>query len=116
MGRSQSGMQGVGQIAGGLPLVASTSPAPSATRAIKRQSNLRLATGWFLLVIWIVSAWALDWDADWHTRVGRDSFWTPPHWVFYSTVADCGILCVGMVLLETILYYRRSPGFNAATT
>lgn len=109
-------MQGVGQISGGVRLTASATPASSSLKAVKRQSDLRLAVGWALLLIWILATWALDWDADWHTRVGRDGFWTPPHWVFYSTVAACGILCVGMVLLETILYYRRYPGFTKDTT
>lgn len=111
-------MQGIGQIATGseaCPILPAT-PVASSLKAIKRQSNLRLAVGWLLLAIWIVSAWSLDWDADWHTRVGRDGFWTPPHWVFYTTVAACGILCLGMVVLETFLYYRRYPGFTKETT
>lgn len=108
-------MQGIGQMESGVRL-ARPATAPSSSQAVRRQSNLRLAVGWVLLVTWIVSAWALDWDGDWHSRVGRDGFWTPPHLVFYGTVAACGLICIGMVLLETFLYYRRYPGFNDQTT
>ncbi len=86
------------------------------SRAVQRISNYRLAVGWFMNVVWIVSLFALDWDAQWHINVGRDGFWTPPHIVFYSTVAICGVLCLGITLLETLLYYRRYPGVNDQTT
>ncbi len=90
--------------------------APYNLQALKRQSNYRLAVGWVLLAIWGVSVWALDWDADWHTRVGRDGFWTPPHLVFYTTIAICGILCAGVVIVETLLFHRRTAGYNEQTT
>lgn len=102
------------------PALASPTPTvvsrPASTRALKRLSNYRLALGWLILAFWFPSMAALDWDADWHFRVGRDGFWTPPHWAFYSTVTVAGVICLGVVLLETLLYYRRYPGFNDQTT
>ncbi len=91
-------------------------PILNLTKAIKRQSDYRLAVGWLVLAFWVVSVWSLDWDADWHTRVGRDGFWTPPHLVFYSTIAGAGIICALVVILETLLYYRRDPGYTDQTT
>jgi hypothetical protein len=38
------------------------------------------------------------WDVQWHTVVGRDSFWIPPHDMIYSAVALCGLLAAGAVL------------------
>jgi hypothetical protein len=99
-----------------LPAKRPTAPAASSLKAVKRQSDYRLAVGLVLMALWIVAAWALDWDADWHVRVGRDDFWTPPHLVFYITVGACGIICAGVVLVETFLYRRRAPGYNDQTT
>ena len=111
-------MQGIGQGVTGLPLTsASTTASPlSEAQALRRQSRFRMAVGWFMIALWTISSWSLDWDADWHSRVGRDGFWTPPHLVFYSTIAATGLICAGVVLLETWLYRRRYPGYNDQTT
>ncbi len=79
------------------------------TRAFKRISDYRLTMGWLALAFWIVSALSLDWDAQWHANVGRDGFWTPPHWAFYSTVTITALICVVVILTETFLFYRHSP-------
>ncbi len=88
----------------------------SSLKELKRISNFRLALGWLILGFWFLSILGLDWDAEWHLKVGRDGFWTPPHWLFYSTVTATGVICLAVVLLETFLYYRRFPGINAETT
>jgi hypothetical protein len=98
------------------PAMKTTAPRPATVKELKRVSNYRLTLGWLLLVFWIPSIFALDWDVQWHVNVGRDGFWTPPHWMFYSTVAAAGTICLGVTLLETILYYRRYPGINDHTT
>lgn len=38
------------------------------------------------------------WDVQWHTVVGRDSFWIPPHDMIYGAVALCGLLAAATVL------------------
>jgi len=38
------------------------------------------------------------WDVQWHTVVGRDSFWIPPHDMIYGAVALCGLLAAAAVL------------------
>ena len=38
------------------------------------------------------------WDVQWHTVVGRDTFWIPPHDMIYSAVALCGLLAAAAVL------------------
>ena len=86
------------------------------TSAFRRVSNFRLTQGGLVTLFWLLSVLALDWDAQWHVNVGRDGFWTPPHWMFYSTVAIAGVICTGTVLLETFLYYRRYPGLTTQTT
>jgi hypothetical protein len=69
-----------------------------------------------LLVYWLISVMALDWDVQWHVNVGRDGFWTPPHWTFYTSIAASGLVCLVVTLLETYLYRRRYPGINDETT
>lgn len=76
----------------------------------KQQRNLtvyRIIFGYLGLVSWFISILAFDWDEQWHLNVGRDGFWTPPHWLFYSSVTLCGLICAVDVLTETYLYYRR---------
>lgn len=34
------------------------------------------------------------WDIHWHSAVGRDSFWIPPHVLVYSGAATAGVLAV----------------------
>lgn len=86
------------------------------SNAMQRVSSYRLALGWLMLTFWLLSVLALDWDAEWHALVGRDGFWTPPHWMFYSTVTLCGLICLFEVLTETLLYYRHFPGITKTTT
>lgn len=89
---------------------------PVNLKGAKRISNYRLVMGWIMLVLWFSALLAINWDIQWHAVVGRDGFWTPPHWMFYSSVTAAGVLCLFVVLLETILYYRRFPGITDANT
>jgi hypothetical protein len=56
------------------------------------------------------------WDREWHAYVGRDQFWTPPHTLIYSCVAGAGLLALGVVLADTIRYYRKRAGVDDAST
>lgn len=96
--------------------IPATRPGRSVSQAVQRISDYRLTLGWLVTGFWLASILALDWDAQWHVEVGRDGFWTPPHWMFYSTITVCGLLCLGEVLTETLLYYRRYPGTTKTTT
>ncbi len=110
-------MQNIGQNAARLPRQTSLATSPiTEQEGIRRQSNFRLAVGWLAMVMWIIASWSLDWDVDWHSIVGRDGFWTPPHLVFYSTIAATGVICAGVTVLETFLYHRQYPGYNDRTT
>ncbi len=95
---------------------ADTLPGTLNNGAAWRVSNYRLALGWVMLGLWVAGLLALDWDIQWHVVVGRDGFWTPPHWMFYSTVAAAGVICLAVVMLETLLYYRRYPGISELNT
>ena len=44
------------------------------------------ATRWSLAVVTIAAAGVtlgLLWDISWHTAIGRDTFWSPPHLAVY---------------------------------
>ncbi len=86
------------------------------SKAERRVSDYRLTLGWLMLGLWVGSTFGLNWDIQWHGVVGRDGFWTPPHWMFYSTVTAAGLICLGVVLVETLLYYRRYPGLHDGNT
>ena len=85
-------------------------PREKSTKATKRIENYRQIMGWLVLTVWTASVLGQNWDANWHAIVGRDGFWTPPHWMFYSTVTIAGVICAVVVLTETWLYYRGKAG------
>ncbi len=78
--------------------------------ALREARNRRLA-GWILIYCATQMLVGLAWDSTWHTSVGRDRFLAPQHLLMYSATGLAGLLCLGMVLLET-LRYRRSEGVS----
>src|SRR5690348_6507441 len=49
------------------------------------------AAGWLSLL-------ATYWDDAWHTDIGRDSAWTPPHVALYGAVAVAGVVVAWWVI------------------
>src|SRR5260370_40552158 len=49
------------------------------------------AAGWLSLA-------ATYWDDAWHTDIGRDSAWTPPHVLLYGAVAVAGVMVAWWVI------------------
>jgi hypothetical protein len=52
---------------------------------------------WVLLGANLLAGWGVQWDIQWHVRIGRDSFWIPPHVMTYAGVtilvlANFGVL------------------------
>jgi hypothetical protein len=74
-----------------------TSQAPSLYAVLR----LRLACGLTTLLGAIISYFALSWDIQWHTFVGRDRTLTPPHVLLLSGIVVCGIGALVAVLVET---------------
>ena len=72
---------------------------------------LRRVAAATLLYLQFQGMLGLAWDIQWHRSVGRDAFLTPPHILLYTSVGVSGLLCLGMVLLET-LRYRRGLGVH----
>lgn len=42
------------------------------------------------------------WDIHWHSAVGRDAFWIPPHVLVYAGAAMAGVLAVAMPALTIV--------------
>ncbi|MBE3558307.1 MAG: hypothetical protein IMW89_03675 [Ktedonobacteraceae bacterium] len=101
----------------------STSP-PSSTvtqssthlDAHRRESRLRLGVGASMLLGVFLLLFGAAWDAQWHAEVGRDRFFTPPHVTMYLGATAVGLLCLVMVIVETIRYHRHDPAVNDETT
>src|SRR2546428_13862094 len=64
------------------------------------RTSQRIAV-WTLVVGKLVGAWGLTWDIQWHLRIGRDSFWIPPHVMMYAGVAAGFVVAFGVLALET---------------
>ena len=56
---------------------------------------------WSLVIAKLVSGWGVQWDIEWHVRVGRDTFWIPPHVMTYAGVAATVLLSFGMLAWYT---------------
>src|SRR5687767_15908043 len=52
------------------------------------------------------------WDISWHSTIGRDTFWSPPHLAIYLGGAVAGIVCGWEVLR---LSFAGSEAERAAT-
>jgi hypothetical protein len=81
----------------GAPAFADTGAVSLATRR---------AALWGLLAAKVISSWGVQWDIQWHTIIGRDSFWIAPHVMTYSGVAALVLLSFGMLAWTTL---RPSP-------
>ena len=67
----------------------------------------RRAALWGLLGAKVVASWGVQWDIQWHTLIGRDSFWIAPHLMTYAGVAVMVGLSFGVLAWTTL---RPSPG------
>lgn len=48
------------------------------------------------------------WDLSWHSTIGRDSFWTPPHMAVYLTGILTGIACGYTILTTTFGSFAKA--------
>src|ERR1700675_3472152 len=63
---------------------------------------------WGLVAAKVVAGWGVQWDIQWHVRIGRDSFWIAPHVMTYAGVAVTVLLSFGVLGWET--WRRRGAG------
>src|SRR5713101_197178 len=77
--------------------------ASAATEAVADASLAwRRAALWGLLGAKVVSSWGVQWDIQWHTVIGRDSFWIPPHVMTYAGVVVMVMLSFGVLAGMTL--------------
>jgi len=62
----------------------------------------RRAALWGLLGAKVVSSWGVQWDIQWHTLIGRDSFWIPPHVMTCAGVVVMVMLSFGVLAGMTL--------------
>ena len=70
--------------------------------------RLRLILGWIVLFGALVGLFALSWDIQWHTAIGRDRTLTAPHLFILGSIAVMGLAALLAVLIETF-WTRREP-------
>lgn len=63
---------------------------------------------WGLILAKLVGGWGVQWDIEWHVRVGRDTFWIPPHVMTYAGVTATVLLSFGMLAWYTARGDRSS--------
>lgn len=64
--------------------------------------RIHAAAAWSLIYLLFQAGLGLAWDIGWHRSVGRDTFWTPPHVLLYSGVALGGLVCLAVVLFDSV--------------
>src|SRR2546427_620750 len=90
-------------------------PASAATAAIADASLAwRRAALWGLLGAKVVSSWGVQWDIQWHTVIGRDSFWIPPHVMTYAGVVVMVMLSFGVLAALILAGATLLIGLNFA--
>jgi hypothetical protein len=62
----------------------SVAAAQPAVDAWVRESRFRIVAGVALGLMLTLAAFGLAWDIRWHSLVGRDTFFTPPHLLLYA--------------------------------
>jgi hypothetical protein len=67
---------------------------------------------WTLFAAHVLAAWGTQWDIQWHMRIGRDSFWIPPHVMTYGGVTLMVAASFGVLLWTTL----RGGGERPADT
>ena len=73
--------------------------------------GLYRAALWVLLGANLLAGWGVQWDIMWHVRIGRDSFWIPPHVMTYSGVTLIVLASFGVLARDTLrrLLAGRAP-------
>jgi hypothetical protein len=66
---------------------------------------------WVLLAANLVAGWGVQWDIQWHVRIGRDTFWIPPHVMTYAGVTILVLASFGVLARDTFrhLLAGRAP-------
>ena len=66
---------------------------------------------WGIVAATLVAGWGVQWDIQWHVRIGRDSFWIAPHVMTYAGVTSVVLLSFGILGWDT---WRRRGARAAA--
>jgi hypothetical protein len=66
---------------------------------------------WVLLGANLLAGWGVQWDIQWHVRIGRDTFWIPPHVMTYAGVTILVLASFGVLARDTLrhLLAGRAP-------
>src|SRR5439155_24996921 len=62
----------------------------------------RRAALWGLVGAKVLASWGVQWDIQWHTIIGRDSFWIAPHLMTYTGVTLTVLLSFGALAVTTL--------------
>lgn len=84
-------------------------------RGVSDLARLRLVTGLTLILNGLVGLLGADWDIQWHSVIGHDRTFTPPHNMILISIGTSGIVALISILIETH-WSRRHPELRAPGT
>jgi hypothetical protein len=88
----------------------------TAAEAMRAESRLRLGATSVVMYLMAQGLYGSTWDIQWHAAVGRDSFFTPPHLLMYSSTSLAGVIALALILWDTWRFRRGDPGVTVANT
>ena len=91
--------------------------AGEASRPAARSTALAVhrAALWAILASDFIAGWGVQWDIQWHIRIGRDSFWIAPHVITYAGVSGMVLVSFGVVAWDTWRRRGAHPGADEVT-
>jgi hypothetical protein len=72
------------------------------------ERRLRRIGAWLMLILALQAELGLAWDRNCNDLVGRNEFFTPPHIMLYSGIAESGFTALFLVLVDTYRYYNSN--------
>ncbi len=98
------------------PQGAATAAPRTAAEAMRAESRLRMVATSVIMYLMAQGLYGSTWDIQWHAAVGRDSFFTPPHLLMYSSTTLAGLVALALILWDAWRFRRGAPGVTAANT
>ena len=92
------------------PRGATTAAPRTDAEAIRAESRLRMVATSVVMYLMAQGLYGSTWDIQWHAAVGRDSFFTPPHLLMYTSTTLAGLVALGLILWDTWRFRRGDPG------
>ena len=78
------------------------SVAPATAPVLDPQRSTPVALRWLAVIAGSAAIIATYWDGAWHSEIGRDSTFAPPHVLLYSSIAAVALIIAAWVVVTLV--------------